>query len=30
MEDDEWLKLPTEDRVAHKLWKARVDKFINL
>lgn len=27
MEDDEWLKLPTEDRVAHKLWKARVSGY---
>jgi len=27
MEDDEWLKLPAEDRVAHKLWKARVSGY---
>jgi len=24
MGDDEWEKLPTEDKVVHKLWKARV------
>ena len=24
MEDDEWMKLPVEDKVVHKLWKARV------
>ena len=24
MEDDEWMKLAVEDKVVHKLWKARV------
>lgn len=24
MEDDEWMKLAVEDKIVHKLWKARV------
>ena len=27
MEDDEYLKLPVEDRCVHKLWKARVSGY---
>ena len=23
-EADEWMKLPVEDKVVHKIWKARV------
>ena len=27
MEEDEYLKLPVEDRCGHKLWKARVSGY---
>ena len=30
MEDDEWMKLAVEDKVVHKLWKARVGIYIHL
>lgn len=30
MEDDEYQKLPVEDRCVHKLWKARVDGYENV
>ena len=30
MEDDEWMKLPIEEKLVHKLWKARVSqKFLS-
>lgn len=27
MEDDEWKKLPLDERCVHKLWKARVNGY---
>ena len=30
MEDDEWMKLAVEDKVVHKLWKARVGINLSL
>lgn len=27
MEDDEWRKLPLDERCIHKLWKARVNGY---
>lgn len=27
MEDEEWMKLPVEDKVIHKLWKARLNGY---
>ena len=27
MEEDEYLKLPVEDRCGHKLWKARLSGY---
>ena len=28
--DDEWMKLAVEDKVVHKLWKARVWIYLSL
>lgn len=27
MEDDEWKKLPLDERCVHKIWKARVNGY---